>query len=63
MLISTSNEKMVRVTKELTGAWEVWLYTVPADLTTYEDIENFEGSLVDSGFEYETITAVEEVTG
>lgn len=53
-------DKVIQVTKELTGAWEVWTYIVPDDFDpSLIDVE-YEGTLTDSGFECETITHVEE---
>jgi hypothetical protein len=54
--------KIVRFTKQLEGAWEVWRVEVPddTDISDLSSIETeFSGEVVDSGYDSATIIDID----
>lgn len=55
--------KRVHITHELTGAWETWGYTVPADLpddqiVSYLSSGEVSGEVIDTGHDSATVTDI-----
>lgn len=56
--------KRIMVTKELTGAWEIWEYLVPENFDpSLLDSGEYDGWLSESGFDWETVTEIEDEDG